>query len=71
MKTAFIGHRQIFIDNLDERLVEAIKTEIGYGCYSFIMGTHGQFDTLALLVCRKLRNEFSDLDIEVVFTFIR
>ncbi|MDE6201560.1 MAG: hypothetical protein K2M47_06780 [Clostridiales bacterium] len=68
MKTAFVGHRKIFVDNLDERLIGAIKTEIRYGCSSFIMGTHGQFDTLALLVCKQLRKEYANLDVEVVLT---
>ncbi|MDE6617704.1 MAG: hypothetical protein K2K13_01610 [Clostridiales bacterium] len=68
MKTAFIGHRKIFADNLDKRLIEAIKIEIGNGCNSFIMGTHGQFDTLALRACRQLRKEYENLDIEVALT---
>ena len=68
MKTAFIGHRQIFAKTLPQRLVEAIKTEIENGCFSFTMGTHGEFDGLALLSCRKLREEYPELQIEVVLT---
>ena len=68
MKTAFIGHRQIFAKDIDERLLKAIEAEIQNGCRSFTMGTHGQFDTLSLWVCRQLRNRYSDLKIEVVLT---
>ena len=53
MKTAFIGHRQIFAKNLPQRLIEAIKAEIDNGCLSFTVGTHGEFDSLALSVCRQ------------------
>ena len=68
MKTAFIGHRQIFAKTLPQKLMEAIKTEIKNGCFSFTMGTHGEFDRLALQSCRKLRNEYPELQIEVVLT---
>lgn len=68
MKTAFIGHRQIFAKNLDERLLTAIEAEIQNGCKAFTMGTHGQFDSLALGACRKLRNTYNEIEIEVVLT---
>ncbi len=68
MKTAFIGHRQIFSNTLPRRLIEAIKAEIENGCLSFTMGTHGEFDKLALQSCRKLREEYPGLQIEVVLT---
>lgn len=32
------------------------------------MGTHGEFDKLALQSCRKLREEYPELQIEVVIT---
>ena len=68
MKTAFIGHRQIFAKDIDERLIKAIEVEIQNGCQSFTMGTHGQFDALSLWACRQLRNKYIDIDIEVVLT---
>ncbi len=68
MKTAFIGHRQIFAKTLPRRLIDAIKAEIKNGCFSFTMGTHGEFDRLALQSCRKLRKEYPGLQIEVVLT---
>lgn len=48
MKTAFIGHRQIFASDIDERLLKSIEEEIISGCYSFTMGMHGQFDKLSI-----------------------
>lgn len=68
MKTAFIGHREIFANGVDERLIAAIEDEIDLGCRSFTMGTHGRFDKLALMACRQLREKYADLDIEVVLT---
>lgn len=68
MRVAFIGHRQIFATNISQRLIEAIQNEIDNGCFSFTMGTHGEFDKLALQSCRKLRNEYPQLQIEVVLT---
>ncbi len=68
MKTAFIGHRQIFAKTLPLRLINAIKAEIKNGCFLFTMGTHGEFDRLALKSCRKLRYEYPELQIEVVLT---
>ncbi len=61
-------YRAIFAKNLPQRLTDAIKAEIANGCFSFTMGTHGEFDRLALQSCRKLRNEYPELQIEVVLT---
>lgn len=68
MKTAFIGHRQIFAKTLPQRLIDAIKAKITSGCFSFTMGTHGEFDRLALRSCRQLREKYPELQIEVVLT---
>ena len=68
VKTAFIGHRQIFAKDIDERLLMVIEAEIQNGCRSFTMGTHGQFDRLSLWACRQLRKKYTDIDIEVVLT---
>lgn len=68
MKTVFIGHRQVFAKNIDIKLLDAIQTEIDNGCMVFTMGTHGEFDRLALNACRKLRNGCEGLEIEVVIT---
>ena len=68
MKTAFIGHRQIFAKDITERLIAAIQIALDSGCKSFTMGTHGQFDALSLSACRSLRRIYKELDIEVVLT---
>lgn len=68
MKTAFIGHRQVFAKNIDYRLTEAIKYMINKGCRKFTMGTHGEFDRFALDTCIKLRKIYNDLDIEVAIS---
>ncbi len=68
MKTAFIGHRQVFAKNIDKKLMDSIRTEIANGCKEFTMGTHGEFDSLSLNACRRLRNTYPDLQIEVVIT---
>ncbi len=71
MKTAFIGHRRIFAKTLPQRLIKAIEAEIKSGCLSFTMGVHGEFDSLALRACRKLRKDYPQLQIEVVLTDMR
>lgn len=71
-KVTFIGHRKIFIhiNNIEEKLKDAIKEEIDNGCRLFIVGSHGEFDKLVLQICRKFRKEYPDIDIEVVITSI-
>lgn len=66
-KVAFIGHRQNLPEDIEERVFQAVKNEIALGCNSFIMGTHGDFDKVALQVCEKIRNS-NDINIEVVIT---
>lgn len=67
-KTAFIGHREIFANDLSKQLINAIASEIKNGCLSFTMGTHGEFDRMALSACRHLRREYPNIEIEVVIT---
>ncbi len=67
-KIAFIGHRQIFDMSVRERLYNAALQEIKNGCKNFCMGTHGDFDKMALGVCRELRKTYKDINIEVVIT---
>ena len=66
-RVAFIGHRQIFDRDLESRLYSAVETEIKKGCKT-IMGTHGDFDKMALAICRNLRKIYKDIKIEVVIT---
>ena len=67
-KVCFIGHRQIFDRSVREKLKTAIENEIKNGCKFFTMGTYGEFDEIALSVCRELRNVYKDINIEVVIT---
>ena len=67
-KVCFIGHRNIDYVAIKEKLKEVVKNEIENGCKFFTMGTHGNFDDLALKVCRELRYTYHDIEIEVVIT---
>ena len=68
-KTAFIGHRNVYYEGkISKRLKAAVEERIKNGCKSFIMGTHGDFDSLALSVCKEARKTYRDIDIEVVLT---
>ena len=69
-KVAFTGHSDFRISNIEmtNRILNAIGEEIKNGNYSYTMGTHGNFDKLALSCCRKIRNEFNNLEIVVVIT---
>ncbi len=68
-KICFIGHRNVFKYNeIRESLYSVVEQEIKKGCKFFTMGTHGEFDKLALSVCRELRNIYKDIEIEVVIT---
>ena len=68
-KVCFIGHRNVFKYNeIRESLYSVVEQEIKKGCKFFTMGTHGEFDKLALSVCRELRNIYKDIEIEVVIT---
>lgn len=68
MKIAFIGHRKVHGKDVADRLREIVKEEILKGNNCFTMGTHGDFDAIALWCCRDLRKSFPE--IEVVITSI-
>lgn len=68
MKACFIGHRKIAGKNVKQRLIQTIEKYINIGVNDFIVGTHGEFDNLALSVLRELRNTYKDIKICVVFT---
>ena len=68
-KTCFIGHRYIYnYTKIREKLYNIVEKEIKNGCKFFTMGTHGEFDEMALSVCRELRKIYTDIEIEVVIT---
>lgn len=68
MKVCFIGHREVGYNFSREQLKEIIETKIKDGYLSFMVGCHGQFDTIALNVCRELRRTYQNISIEVVLT---
>ena len=68
-KICFIGHRHIYnYKEIREKLYNIIEEEIKNGCEFFTMGTQGEFDEMALSVCRELRKIYTDIEIEVVIT---
>ena len=67
-KVAFIGHRHISINSLKDRLLKVVTEKIKEGYLIFTMGTHGDFDKLALQVCKELRQKYKNIKIEVVLT---
>ena len=67
-KVCFIGHRRIGFGDIRKKLKEVILQKIKDGCKFFTMGTHGDFDKMALNVCRELRHIYKDIKIEVVIT---
>ncbi len=67
-KIAFIGHREVLDLKMRVKLLDEVKRQIEGGCKFFTMGTHGEFDEMALSVCRELRNIYKDIKIEVVIT---
>ena len=70
MKTiCFLGHRQFHPRDLEERLSSTIKENISFDeDVLFLMGRHGDYDRLALSVCRQIRKEYPKVKITVVFT---
>lgn len=67
-RVCFIGHRTILTKNVEPLLIDAVNNALQEGCNCFAMGNHGDFDKLALKVCRNLRNQHSNMKIEVVLT---
>ena len=67
-RTAFAGHRKILDKDLRNKLYLPVKQQIESGCKTFVMGTHGEFDKMALNVCKQLRKIYKDIVIEVVIT---
>ena len=67
MKTiAFFGHRHLWGKELRERVKNAVELYVGEEIHCLI-GTHGEFDSLALSVCRELRKSYPNIKITVIF----
>ncbi len=69
-KICFIGHRNFLPIDIEERLINVIKNVIDSGYNSFIIGSHGEFDRMALLACKFLRRTYKNIDIEVAITSV-
>lgn len=67
-RTAFIGHRDFLPQDIAQRLRLAVEREIVLGCTNFTMGTHGNFDREALVVCKSLCATYPEIKIAVVVT---
>lgn len=68
MRVCFIDHRNIIFRDIKEKLKKTIVEEIKNGCETFMMGTHGDFDIMALEICRELKCNYPNIKIEVVLT---
>ena len=65
----FFGHKTIFNkENLYERLKIEVENLIKVGFSSFLVGTHGEFDKIALSVCKELKVKHNHINICVVLT---
>lgn len=62
----FAGHRYLSVKNIDERLKDAIEREILNGAETFLIGTYGDFDLLALSICKTLKTYHKNIEICVV-----
>ncbi|MBR1925660.1 MAG: hypothetical protein IJ837_02270 [Clostridia bacterium] len=67
-RICFIGHRRIGFGDIRSKLKEVVLQKIKDGYRFFTMGTHGEFDEMALSVCRELRKDYPDIEIVVVIT---
>ena len=66
-KVCFIGHRNIG-KIIYYKLKAEIEKLIKNGCKYFMMGTHGEFDQIALSCCKELKETYNDITIEIVLT---
>ena len=68
LRVCFFGHRSCLPTSLRPMLKDAVERLILNGCYFFTMGTHGDFDSLALSVCMELRKKYPQIEIEIAFS---
>lgn len=66
---SLFGHRFVYDSSLvRDRLYEILEEIIKSGIKKFLVGTHGEFDSLAVGVLRKLREKYQEIEINVVMT---
>ncbi|MBO5022363.1 MAG: hypothetical protein J6C53_02670 [Clostridia bacterium] len=66
----FFGHREIFADDeVKERLIGVLNEKVSKGYNNFLIGTHGEFDKIALSSCLYIkRNINNKIKITIVLT---
>ena len=67
-KVCFIGHRDIAVRGIEDRIRQAVIKEIENGATCFMVGSHGMFDKIVLNVCKNLKKAYNNLTIELVIT---
>ena len=67
-RVGYIGHSLIMYNKIILKLEKSIENEIENGADFFTMGTHGDFDKLALSTCKILRKKYQNIQIEVAIT---
>ena len=68
MKTiTFFGHRRLWGKDITDRLRKVVESNLAKET-RFLIGTHGDYDRLALSVCRELRKRYPSISITVIFT---
>lgn len=70
-RVAFIGHKDYLPNGIKERVYNAVVQQINLGCIDFVMGTHGDFDQVALSVCKELKKRYQNIDFEVAITSLK
>ena len=66
-KISFFGHRCLWGVDIRERIEKTIMANLDKET-QFLIGTHGEFDRLALSICKGLRKIYPEIKITVVFT---
>ena len=66
---AIFGNRFVLNHQIaKEKLYNYLKLKLKYTAVRVLIGTHGDFDNLALSVCKRIMEGNSDLHISLVFT---
>ena len=68
MICSFFGHRKIDVSEaLNEKLEQAVKKALEYGCQTFYFGGYGEFDSLCYQTVSKIKRENPQIEIKLVF----
>ena len=68
IKTCFIGHHDICIENVKKKLKAKIVEQIKSGCVEFFVGNHGDFDNLVINTLLLLKSLYSHIQINLILT---